>query len=307
MGFDLTDDAGVYLLDDETALVQTVDVITPLVDDPRTFGRIAAANALSDVYAMGAKPINALNIVSFPDKDLPLAVLSTILKGGIDACNKAKCLLLGGHTLRDDEVKYGLAVTGIVHPDEIITNDNARPGDVLVLTKPIGTGLISTALKRDKVSEKSMKEAIGSMRVLNDGAARAMKETGVNACTDVTGFGLAGHASHIARASEVTLTIEADKIPLLAGAPALAKKGMAPGGTKSNIKAYKKSMRLPRNYDDWKLDILLDPQTSGGLLISVPEKRASKLVKALKLFKTPAAKIIGKVGRKIKGVHIKII
>lgn len=304
VGFDLADDAGVYLLDDDTALVQTVDVITPLVDDPREFGRIAAANALSDIYAMGAKPLTALNIAAFPDKQLPLKILSEILKGGLDACREADCALMGGHTLRDEEIKYGLAVTGIARPDEIVSNTGARPGDALVLTKPIGTGLISTAIKFEKANRRGVAAAVKSMITLNRDAAKAMSEVGAHACTDITGFGLLGHATQLARASRVTLAINVESVPLLPGALDLASHVMAPGGTKNNIAAYRDTLELSRGFDPVMLDILFDPQTSGGLLIALPEEKASKLISALKRYKTPAAVIIGTVERKRRGVDI---
>lgn len=304
VGFDLGDDAGVYLLEDGTALVQTVDVITPLVDDSRQFGRIAAANAISDIYAMGAKPLTALNIVTFPDNCLPLTVLSDILQGGLDACREASCALMGGHTLRDDEIKYGLAVTGIAKADKIVTNAGARPGDALVLTKPIGTGLISTAIKRGKAKQVAIRAAVKSMITLNRDAAGAMTRVGAHACTDITGFGLLGHASQLARASGVTLVIRHEKAPLLPHVLELAKIGMAPGGTKNNIAAYKDKLRLPKKFERVMLEILFDPQTSGGLLIALPEEKASHLLRLLKRLKTPAAVIIGSVTRKRRGVDI---
>lgn len=306
VGFDLSDDAGVFLLDDDTVLVQTVDVITPIVDDAETFGKISATNALSDIYAMNARPLTALNIVAFPDKQLPLSVLSAIMRGGLSKCEEAGCALLGGHSLRDEEIKYGLAVTGIAKRSEIITNAGARVGDVVILTKPIGTGLISTAIKKGKVSTKLLERAVNSMTTLNSGGALAMAKIGANACTDVTGFGLLGHAVQLAKASEVTLEIEVSKVPVIKGAGELAKKGMAPGGTKNNIKTYREFVKAPKGFDEGLFELLFDPQTSGGLLITTPQEKANALVKELKRQKTLAYAVIGAVKRGKKGILVEI-
>jgi len=303
VGFDLADDAGVYQLGD-VALIHTIDVITPIVDDPFLFGRIAAANALSDVYAMGGKPIAALNFIAFPDKDLPAKVASEILRGGLNACEEAGCALLGGHTIRDDEVKYGLAVTGMANPDEIIRNSGARRGDLLILTKPLGTGIISTGVKKEAAKAASAQAAAKSMATLNRAACEAMMAVGVDACTDITGFGLVGHAAQLARASRVTLTIDSAKAPLIPGVLALARKGLVPGGTKNNYDAYRKSVNIASGIDSARIEVLFDAQTSGGLLIAVPETKAKKMVSALKKRKTPAARIIGRVGKRVRGVDI---
>lgn len=306
VGFDLSDDAGVFLLDDDTVLVQTVDVITPIVDDAEVFGKISATNALSDIYAMNARPLTALNIVMFPDKQLPLTVLSAIMRGGLAKCEEAGCALLGGHSLRDEEVKYGLAVTGVAKRSEIITNAGARVGDVVILTKPIGTGLVSTAIKRGRVSKKLLERAITSMTTLNKSAAQSMARVGANACTDVTGFGLLGHAAQLAKASEVTLEIEASKVPVLNGAWELVKKGMAPGGTKNNIKAYKHLVKAAKGLDESLFDLLFDPQTSGGLLITTPADKANVLVQELKKRRTLAPALIGVVKRRKQGIAVEL-
>jgi len=303
VGFELADDAGVYLLGD-VALIQTIDVITPIVDDPALFGRIAAANSLSDVYAMGGRPITALNFIAYPDRNLPARVVGKILEGGMDACEEAGCQLMGGHTIKDDEVKYGLAVTGVAKPEDIVTNTGARAGDVLVLTKPLGTGIISTAVKAGAAKPRSAEAAASSMATLNSGACEAMMTVGAHACTDVTGFGLMGHAAQLARASRVTLTIEATKVPLLPGVLALARKKMAPGGTKTNLAAYKKAVRISPDLDTAMVDVLFDAQTSGGLLIAVEADKASKLVTELKKRKTPVARIIGRANKMVRGVDV---
>ena len=305
VGFDLADDAGVYRLGD-MALIQTIDVITPIVDDPYLFGRIAAANALSDIYAMGGRPITALNFIAFPVNDLPMKVAANILQGGLHACKEAGCLLLGGHTIRDEEVKYGLSVTGIAKPDKIVTNACARPGDLLILTKPIGTGIISTAVKRGVAPLKSAGAAASSMASLNRAACEAMMAVGVNACTDITGFGLAGHLAQLARASKVTAVIESGKVPLLPGVMDLARKGIVPGGTKNNFAGYKNRVRVGQQVEPTMVEVLFDAQTSGGLLISVPAKKAKKLLHALKRRKIPVAQIIGRVVKKLKSIDVVI-
>lgn len=298
VGFDLSDDAGVYLLDG-TALIQTIDVITPIVDDPYLFGKIAAANAISDIYAMGGKPITALNFLAFPEKQLPMSVAADILRGGMDICEEAGCALMGGHTVRDDEIKYGLAVTGVAKPDAVVTNAGAKPGDVIILTKPIGTGIISTALKRGAAPAKSVDAAAKNMAALNKSACEAMMSVGANACTDVTGFGLVGHLAQLASASNVAIFIEHDSVPMLPGALTLAKKGFVPGGTKNNFNVFKKRVVFYQ-LEQALIDVLFDAQTSGGLLISVPESKSKKLISELKKLKTPAAVEIGKVDERLK-------
>lgn len=269
VGRETFDDAGVVLLADGIALVQTVDFFAPIVDDPYAFGQIAAANALSDVYAMGGEPVTALNIVAFPDRALPLSVLTEILRGGQDKVHEAGALIVGGHTVTDDEVKYGLAVTGRADPARLLTNAGARAGDRLVLTKPLGSGILATAAKAGRLDAASIATLVATMSALNAAASRAALAAGVTCATDVTGFGLVGHASHIARASNVTLTIRADDVPLLPGARRAWEGGSRTGGADRNAAFVEGRVEWIRS-DDWTRAILADPQTSGGLLLAVP-------------------------------------
>jgi selenide, water dikinase len=269
VGFDTADDAGVYKLSAECALVQTVDFFTPIVDDPYTFGAIAAANALSDIYAMGGKPISALSILAWPTEG-DLDDLSEILKGGADKIHEADCAILGGHSVADKEVKFGYAVTGTIHPERIKTNAGARAGDVLVLTKRIGTGVISTALKRGIAKDEDVQAAIESMLTLNRKACEAMLQFDVHGCTDVTGFGLLGHAREMAIASKVTIEIDSSAVQFLPGAVDYARQGAIPGGLKNNREFVAASVEGQSEFDD----LLYDPQTSGGLLISLAEADA---------------------------------
>lgn len=282
VGRETFDDAGVYLLSDDVALVQTVDFFAPIVDDPYDFGQIAAANALSDVYAMGGQPLTALNIAAFPTGELPLSVLTEILRGGQDKVHEAGAHIVGGHSITDPELKYGLSVTGRVHPSFILTNAGARPGDRLILTKPIGTGILATAMKRasagDEVmrriaTEKVGKAAIDSMKALNGAASRAALAVGSKCATDITGFGLLGHASHIARASDMTLRIHSAVVPLLDGAIEAWKAGASNDGLKRN-REYLEDLVEWRIEDETMRALLCDPQTSGGLLVAVTPERA---------------------------------
>lgn len=268
MGPETSDDAGVYRISPTCALVETADIITPLVDDPFTFGRIAAANAVSDVYAMGGRPVTAMNLVFFPACSLPPELLREILAGGQSILQEAGVCLVGGHTVEDDELKYGLSVTGLISPDEIIRNSTARPGDLLVLTKPLGTGIISTAIKGELASPESTAEAIGWMTTLNRDAALLMRECGARAATDVTGFGLIGHASEMARGAAVTFRLDLSAIPLMSGIPALVADGMMPAGCYRNRDHYLPMLHMSRLFDDTALLPLFDPQTSGGLLMA---------------------------------------
>jgi selenide,water dikinase len=268
VGFDTADDAGVYKLSAECALVQTVDFFTPIVDDPYTFGAIAAANALSDVYAMGGKPISALSILAWPG-DSDLDELSQVLAGGADKI--PDCAILGGHSIAVKEIKFGYAVTGTIHPDRIKANAGARAGDVLVLTKQIGTGVISTALKRGIAKEQDVQAAIESMLTLNRRACEAMLHFDVHGCTDVTGFGLLGHAREMAIASKVTIEIESGNVKFLPGAVDYARQGAIPGGLKNNRDFASVSVEGQSEFDE----LLYDPQTSGGLLISLAEADAA--------------------------------
>jgi selenide,water dikinase len=274
-------DAGVYRLRDDCALVQSVDFFTPVVDDPVTFGRIAAANALSDLYAMGARPLTALNLVGFP-KCLAHEVLVEILKGGQEKVSEAGAVIVGGHTIDDDEPKYGLAVTGIVDPAKLVSTVGARPGDHLILTKPLGTGILTTALKGEVLTESDLRDAILGMQTLNRAAGEAMLEVGVHACTDITGFGLLGHASEMAEASGVGIVITAGSLQVYPLVVEMAAIGLIPAGSYHNREHY-----LPRviNRDQASpeiVDILADPQTSGGLLIAVAPERLVLLEEALR-------------------------
>lgn len=280
VGFDTADDAGVFRLSAELALVQTVDFFAPIVDDPYTFGTIAAANALSDIYAMGGKPVSALSIVAFPG-DGAADLLEAILRGGLEKMREAGCAILGGHSVADKEIKFGYAVTGTIHPDRIKTNAGARAGDVLVLTKAIGTGAISTALKKGIGETEPMETAIASMQTLNRAACEAMLRFDVHGCTDITGFGLIGHAREMALASGVTLEIEAAGVPLLRGALDAIRAGAVSKGLRNNREFAECAVAARAGIDPELLTILFDPQTSGGLLIALPEADAEGLLAAL--------------------------
>jgi selenide,water dikinase len=271
VGFDTNDDAGVYRISPECALVQTTDFFTPIVDDPFTFGAIAAANALSDVYAMGGRPLTALSILCYPGKG-DLEDLEAILRGGAEKMIEAGCVVLGGHSVSDEEIKFGYAVTGTVHPDNIKTNAGARPGDALVLTKPIGTGVISTALKRNMAREEHVEGSIRSMLALNRGACEAMQRAGAHGCTDVTGFGLLGHAREMALASGVTIEIDWQAIEFLPGALDYSEQGAIPGGLNNNRKFAECAVMIQGDLPEPIVQLLYDPQTSGGLLIALPEE-----------------------------------
>jgi selenide,water dikinase len=289
VGLETGDDAGVFQLDAKTALVQTVDFFTPVVDDPFAFGQIAAANALSDVYAMGGTPLTALSIAAFPEKDFPLEWARAIVQGGFEKLNEAGCVLLGGHTVRDPEIKFGYAITGVVAPERMLTNRGARVGELLVLTKPLGTGVIATALKAGKAPEAAVVEATRQMATLNREAAAVAVRHGVSAATDITGFGLIGHAWNIARESGVSLELQLSELPLLPGARALAL-AFQPGGLKANRTAFEAKVRDLAAADDALRALLFDPQTSGGLLLSVPAQQAESL-----LLELPEARAIGRV------------
>ncbi len=277
VGRETFDDAGVYFLSDELALVQTVDFFAPIVDDPYTFGQIAAANALSDVYAMGGQPLTALNIVAFPNDKLPLSILTDILRGGLDKVHEAGAHIVGGHTILDDEVKYGLSVTGRAHPKFLLTNAGAKPGDRLVLTKPLGTGILATAIKRGELGPSAQGEVLASMTTLNGGASRAALAVGGRCATDVTGFGLLGHASHVARASGVTLRFSVASFPAFAGAAEAWARGIRTGGAERNLE-YVKSLVDWGSSTEAQRALLVDPQTSGGLLVAVgPDRVAAYL------------------------------
>jgi selenide,water dikinase len=295
VGLGVADDAGVYRLTDEIALIQTLDFFTPIVDDPYDFGRIAAANALSDVYAMGGRPLTAMNIVCFPIKDLDKLILRSILQGGLDTIHKAGAVLVGGHSVEDPELKYGLSITGVVHPQKFLTNAGARPGDLLILTKPLGTGILATALKAGELEAEATRRITELMAALNKDAAEATAGVKVNACTDITGFGLLGHCLEMAEASHVGIKIYAEKVPLIPEAKSFVAMGLLPGGSYRNQNFCAKHLEIDAAVDPFLVDIFSDPQTSGGLLIAVPHHEASALVQKLKEKNTPAAAIIGEV------------
>lgn len=292
VGTETWDDAGVIRVSAELALVQTVDFFTPIVDDPRDFGAVAAANALSDCYAMGGTPWTALSIVGFPEKQLPLEVLARTMEGAQEILAEAGVVLLGGHTVKDPEFKFGFAVTGRVHPDRIVRNRGAEPGDVLLLTKPLGTGILSTAIKRDRLDPETSALLVRTMRTLNRDAGAAMVEAGAHAATDITGFGLLGHAVSMARASEVTFRFTASAVPALPRARELLAEGVFPGGLKDNAAALAADVRLG---DDPALRLLFDPQTSGGLLVSLAKTAEARFQAALAARGAPPAARVGEV------------
>ncbi len=284
-----------YRIDDEMALVMTTDFFTPIVDDPFDFGRIAAANALSDVYAMGADPFAALNLACFPRDALPLSVLTDILRGGHAICEAAGVAVIGGHTIDDPEPKFGLAVTGRVHPDRIFTNAGAAVGDLLVLTKPLGTGIIGTAIKQGHADPAHARTAVDSMVALNRGAAAAMAAMGANASTDITGFGLLGHLLNIARESAVSLEIDYPSLPVLPGVHDYIAREIVPGGTERNLVAVSPEVAWPVDFPESARFLLADAQTSGGLVISVPADHADQLITAIEREGAPCAVVIGRV------------
>ena len=295
VGTNTADDAAVYKLDENTAIVQTVDFFTPIVDDPFDFGAIAASNSLSDIYAMGGKPLFALNVVGFPSNRLPMSVLEEILKGAQHIADKAGIHIIGGHTVDDTEPKFGWTVTGVIHPDKVVTNSSAKAGDVLILTKPIGTGILSTALKQNLLDENSIQELKNTMIELNKSAAEVMMEIGVNSCTDITGFGLLGHLLEMMNGSNTAAVIEMSKIPFLNNVIELASSGVIPGGTKDNYEHTLKNVNYSNDISELRRLIINDAQTSGGLLISIPEAKQNQLMNALRLKGVSKAVIIGNV------------
>jgi len=295
VGLQTSDDAGVYQLSDEVALVQTVDFFTPIVDDPFTFGQIAVVNALSDVYAMGGTPLTGMNLVAFPIKTLSRSILKEILLGGLSKMEEAGVALVGGHSIEDPEIKYGLAVTGLIHPKKILTNAKAKAGDKLVLTKPLGTGIISTALKGQMASEEAVRKITESMVTLNRTASEWMIRIGAHACTDITGFSFIGHALEMATASQVGLVIQSKTVPIFPEAMEYAKLGLIPGGAHANRQFFSCKVEGHSNVPERLLDILYDPQTSGGLLISLPCDQAERLVTALKKEEHIHTSVVGEV------------
>lgn len=296
VGLSDPDDAGVYKIDKDRALVQTLDFLTPVTDSPYEFGQIAAANSLSDVYAMGADPLTVMNIVCFPDCDLDDSILAQTLKGGVDKINESGAALVGGHSVDDPEFKYGLSVTGMVHPDKILTNNSAGTGDVIVLTKPVGTGVMSTAIKAKIAKKDDIRQAVKVMSLLNKKAKESLSNFNVSACTDVTGFGLAGHLMEMARGSKKEMELFVDKVPLLDNVRVFASMGMIPGGTHKNRRFFEPWLHIDKGVQREMVDLVFDPQTSGGLLISLDEDQGRKLVDQMHA-NDQDAWIIGRVTR----------
>ena len=296
------EDAGVYRLRDDLAIIQTVDFFTPIVDDPYTFGRIAVTNALSDIYAMGGRPLTALNIVCFPIRKMDVGVLRDILRGGLDQMREAGVLLIGGHSVEDDEPKYGLSVTGVIHPDKVLLNRGARPGDRLILTKALGTGIISTAVKGGVADPALAERAVVCMTTLNREAAKLMTErSDIHACTDVTGFGFLGHALEMIEGSETGMRIRAAAVPVFPGLRTLVEEGIVPGGLIRNRKFRESRIEIGPDCPDWLVDILFDPQTAGGLLIALPEAAAAELLARMRAAGIAEAAIVGEVTEEPKG------
>ena len=295
IGFESSEDCAVFPLDEDHFLIQSVDFFTPIVDDPYTFGQIAAANSLSDIYAMGGMPLHALNIAEFPSDDLPLEILTEIMQGGLEITKQANIPILGGHTIKDPVPKYGLVVTGRVKKENLTLNSTAKAGDVLILTKPLGSGIIATAIKKDKAPRSIMEEAVNVMTNLNSGGAKAMNAVGVNACTDITGYGLLGHLLEMCEGSKISATIEFNEIPLMQGVFELAQKGFIPGGTKRNLDHVTPNVNFSKNISQEQKYLLADAQTSGGLLISVPKDKAEDLQNLLMENQCLSSSVIGQV------------
>ena len=306
VGTETSDDAGVFRLRVDLAIVNTVDFFTPIVDDPYTFGQIAAANALSDVYAMGGDPVTALNIVGFPKGKLDLDILTDIIRGGSERVRAAGAVVIGGHSIIDEELKYGMAVTGVIHPDRVIRNVGVQPGDALVLTKPLGTGIISTALKRRKASPTSVRAAVRSMIRLNDTASAVMRGFPVHACSDVTGFGLLGHAFEMASGSVVTIVLQSRALPVLPGARRLAQQGCLTGGCRRTRDYLANKTSIDPKIPADVVEVAMDPQTSGGLLIAVPGERADALLEELRAKGIEAATRVG-VARAAEDVSVRLV
>lgn len=302
VGRETSDDAGVYRLNNDVALVQTVDFITPVVNDPYDFGRIAAANSLSDVYAMGGRPLTAMNIVCFPVKTMDKGILREILRGGLEKVHEAGAVLIGGHSVEDPEIKFGLSVTGVVHPARVLTNAGVKPGDALILTKPLGTGILATAMKAGLASKEAQRRAVDSMATLNKKSAEVMSAFPVNSCTDVTGFGLLGHTLEMAVGSKVKIALFSEKVPLLPEVLDSVQMGLMPAGSFANRNFCSHQIVHVKPIDPMLLDILADAQTSGGLLISLPEERAAELEQSLREQGISDAAIIGRATGTSEGV-----
>ena len=295
MGIERAEDAGVFKLTEKLAIIQTLDLFTPIVDDPYDFGQVAAANSLSDVYAKGGVPITAMNIVCFPVKKMNIAVLHEILRGGLDKMREAGVVLLGGHSVDDNELKYGLSVTGTIHPKKVVRNNGAKPGDKLILTKKLGTGIISTGIKAGEVSKSTIKTLTQSMTALNKAASEVMMSVGVHGCTDITGFGFLGHAAEMLEETENGMVIDSGNIPFFPDAKALLASGFVPGGLYRNRDFRKNMVEFGPDVPDYIADMLFDPQTSGGLLIAVSKTKASRLLETLHGAGVENAAIVGEI------------
>jgi selenide,water dikinase len=295
VGYNTSDDAGIYRLSDDLAIVVTADFITPPVNDPYIFGQIAAANAISDVYAMGGEPKVCLNLVCFPSKKLPAADLHQIVAGALSKITEAGAVLAGGHSVEDDEPKFGLSVVGVVHPDHFWTNSGARPGDVLILTKPLGSGVLFNANLKQMVPAQALNQCIATLTTLNKSAARAMQRFDIHSVTDVTGFGLAGHALEMARGSGVCLSIDIDALPVMDQALEMYRKGVNTGVNAFNQRLTINHTHFTRTFPQWHRQIIYDPQTSGGLLVALPAEQGPDLIRELQQAYTPAAALIGRV------------
>jgi selenide,water dikinase len=295
-GFEHADDAGVYKLSADLALVQTVDFFTPTVDDPFTFGQIAATNALNDVYAMGGKPLTAMNIVCFPIKTMDKSVLREVLRGGLHKMREAGVLLIGGHSVEDNEIKYGLSVTGVIHPDKVLFNRGAKAGDSLILTKPLGTGIISTAIKAEEATSEMVTKAISCMTQLNKKTSEMMIAAGdIHACTDITGFGFLGHACEMIEGSDVAMNINSAAVPVFTGLQELVETGFVPGGLYRNKNFRNSQIETADTCPPWLLDVFFDPQTAGGLFFSLPRKQAQNLVEKMRRYGIGDAAVVGEV------------
>jgi selenide, water dikinase len=296
VGMEHAEDAGVYKLTDDLAIVQTIDFFTPIVDDPFTFGQIAATNALNDIYAMGGKPLTAMNVVCFPIGKMDISILRDILRGGLEKIREAGALLVGGHSVDDGELKYGLSVTGVIHPGKVVLNKGAKAGDKLILTKPLGTGIVSTALKGGKADDALMAKSINAMTSLNKRAAELMMEAGdVHAATDITGFGFLGHACEMVEGSDVGMLVYASRVPFFPEVQELAEKGIMPGGLHRNKKFRLPMIDVDASCPEWLLDVLFDPQTAGGLLISLPSAQADNLLGKMRREGIGNAAIVGEI------------
>jgi len=302
----MSDDAGVYRLRDDLALIQTVDFFTPIVDDPFIFGQVAVANALSDVYAMGGRPLLAMNIICFPINKMDISILQEILLGGMEKIQEAGVLLVGGHSIEDNEIKYGLSVTGIVHPEKVWTKKGLKEGDRLILTKPLGTGIINTAVKGEMADKELEAKSIKAMVTLNKRAAEIMAEAEVHACTDITGFGLLGHLCEMVEENEIGMVVYSSSIPFFPEVKGLVEMGLVPAGLHRNREFRLSMLEISPNVPDWLIDIFFDPQTSGGLLFSLPSGQAEEFLRRLHLGGVEEAAIIGEVTEEPEG-RIKIV